>query len=61
MLWNRNKPLNQPPSYGRIGYVPEKKTDGESEKAAKRALSHSQLDRENATLRQGGRRAVVTG
>ena len=59
MLWGRNKPLNQPPSYGSVGYHAEKKAQSEAEKAAKRAINNAQLDRGNATLRHGGSRAVV--
>lgn len=59
MLWSRNKPLNQPPSYGHVGYHAEKKAKTEAEKAANRAINIAQLDRECATLRHGGRRAVV--
>ena len=59
MLWGRNKPLNQPPSYGRVGYHAEKKAQTEAEKAANRAVNHSQFERGKATLRHGGSRAVV--
>lgn len=60
MLWGRNKPLNQPPGYGRVGYQHDAKVSGgESEKAAQRALSHSQLERKHATQRHGGRAVVV--
>lgn len=59
MLWSRKKPLNQPPTYGRVGYVQEKRAERELEKAAERALTDAQLDRNRATLRQGGRAVVV--
>ena len=59
MLWQRNKALNQPPGYGRVGRAPDKKPDRELEKAAERALSNSQSDRAHKTLRHGARRAVV--
>ena len=59
MRWDRKKPLNQPPSFGRVGYQHDAKVAGsESEKAAKRALSHSQLERKHATQRHGGRAVV---
>lgn len=62
MLWDRNKPLNQPPGFGRVGFdtsINPQAQDGESEKAAQRAISNSQLQRDDATRRYGGRRAVV--
>ena len=59
MLWGRNKPLNQPPGYGRVGYHAEKKAQTEAEKAASRAITDARMERERATLRHGGSHAVV--
>lgn len=59
MLWGRNKPLNQPPSYGLVGYHAEKKAKSEAEKAANRAINNAQLDRGNSTLHHVGSRAFA--
>lgn len=59
MLWSRNKPLTQPPTYGRVGYVQDKRYELETKKAAERALSDSHNERNQQVKRHGGNRAVV--
>ena len=56
-LWNRKRPLNQPPHFGRVGQQrePTPKAD-----AAARAVRESQFKRQDVTKRLG-QRAVVRG
>lgn len=61
MLWDRKKPLNQPPSFGRLSASHAEKPASDHAKAAQRALSDAQLDRQRQIQRYGGRHAVVQG
>lgn len=59
-LWNPSKPLNQPPSFGRVGHgnIHDTKTPAHAHAAA-RAHQQAQFGRDEAVRRTGGRRAVV--
>lgn len=59
-LWNRNRPLNQPPHYGRVGAKQEQEKASQAQKDAARAVATSNFDRAHITRKQG-MRAVVGG
>ena len=61
MLWDRRKPLNQPPSYGRIGHTADLNPSSSLERSTKRALDEVQAERKDATFRSRRSRAVVQG
>ena len=56
-LWNRKRPLNQPPHFGRVGQQREPTPTAD---AAARAVRESQFKRQDVTKRLG-QRAVVRG
>lgn len=58
-LWNFRKPLNQPPHFGRVGAQDPNVRQSAELREADRAITEARFRRELATLRQGGRRAVV--
>lgn len=59
-LWNRAKPLNQPPGFRRVGQTNTHSALADTpEHYAARALQAARHERELAVSRQGGRRAVV--
>lgn len=61
-LWNPAKPLNQPPSHGRVGHSNiHSAPSTTAAQGAGRALQAAQFGREEAVKRTGGRRAVVRG
>ena len=60
-LWNPKKPLTQPPGYGRTqGCDATHKRYTDEQKAAAAAIFRAQSQRNAATARVGGRRAVVS-
>ena len=59
-LWPRNKPLVQPPHFGRIGMQPEHAKPCPITADAQRAVAESQFKRQDVTKRLG-QRAVVRG
>lgn len=59
-LWSPKKPLNQPPSFGRVGHNNTHAINPDPmARAAERAIHAAQFERDQAARRVGGRRAVV--
>lgn len=57
-LWPRNKPMSQPPHYGRVGAQHERPARDAVQYDAKRAIDASHSERWHKT-RKHGLRAVV--
>lgn len=57
-LWPRNKPLNQPSHYGRIGAQPEHAKPRPVTTDAQRAVTEAQFERKAKTIRHGARATV---
>ena len=57
-MWPRNKPLNQPSHYGRIGAQPEHAKPCPITADAKRAVAEAQNARKAKTIKHGARATV---
>ena len=57
-LWPRNRPLNQPPHYGRIGTQPEHVRADPVQADALAVLRVAQWDREKKMRRNGAKATV---
>ena len=57
-LWPRNKPLNQPSHYGRIGAQPEHAKPCPITADAQRAVAEAQHARKAKTIKHGARATV---
>ena len=57
-LWNRKKPLSQPPHYGRIGYQPEQAKACPIATDATAVVKGAQFDRQAKTIKYGGKAVV---
>ncbi len=60
MLWDRKKPLNQPPGFGRLNCVEPEKKESDVARAATRALNGTRLGRVSSAQRHGLRRAAAS-
>lgn len=57
-LWERSKPMTQPPHYGRIGMQPEHAKPCPLKAEAEATLRAVQLDREKKMRRNGAKATV---
>lgn len=57
-LWNRSKPMTQPPHYGRIGMQPDHDKPCPITADAKRAVAEAQHARKAKTIKHGARATV---
>ncbi len=57
-MWPRNKPLNQPSHYGRIGAQPDHAKPCPVQAAAEATLRAAQWDRGKKTRRNGAKATV---